>query len=510
MDGLPWHLQRSYLKSEWHRNTFSPVLPNVRQPPEGRADHGADKVKELRPRSAGTRRDQALDPSVREVCRLLPLPRIQDISGSSIADRGVFQEVALDSDAKLLEVLSKEDVNDIVADSIQRIWLSDLPWLSTRSLVPMAGNLRELQELSLRGTRSDDKSLASIVAGCGKLERLDISCCMLSDISCVVQLKDLRELRAAHCPAVTEEFVGSLCRLRRLEAVDLSYSTGVSDQALVQMAAGCMRLTRLALVRCPRLGDAGLLAITHANPGLVHLQLALNPDKFSDDMTSQAMVNLKRLRVLDLTNCPQLSRQLPFAIAKQCEYLEDLSLASCPMLRDDHVRRILICCKRLQRLDLSGCKILSVTPFLEVVSHAHSLRRLNLSHIPAITDQAVAAIYRASMAGDSGFDAAAMAANLRAAAAAEDEEEEEEGSEVGSEESAGEEAKSSPDMGTTVAAAVPELQTGIGLLETKLVIDRFAQHRAGPHDFKDVIHVWRQKGAKKGRKKKKGAKKGKK
>ena len=31
--------------------------------------------------------------------------------------------------------------------------------------------------------------------GCGKLERLDISCCMLSDISCVVQLKDLRELR---------------------------------------------------------------------------------------------------------------------------------------------------------------------------------------------------------------------------------------------------------------------------------------------------------------------------
>lgn len=447
---------------------------------------------------------------MREVCRLLPLPRIQDISGSSIADRGVFQEVALDSDAKLLEVLSKEDVNDIVADSIQRIWLSDLPWLSTRSLVPMAGNLRELQELSLRGTRSDDKSLASIVAGCGKLERLDISCCMLSDISCVVQLKDLRELRAAHCPAVTEEFVGSLCRLRRLEAVDLSYSTGVSDQALVQMAAGCMRLTRLALVRCPRLGDAGLLAITHANPGLVHLQLALNPDKFSDDMTSQAMVNLKRLRVLDLTNCPQLSRQLPFAIAKQCEYLEDLSLASCPMLRDDHVRRILICCKRLQRLDLSGCKILSVTPFLEVVSHAHSLRRLNLSHIPAITDQAVAAIYRASMAGDSGFDAAAMAANLRAAAAAEDEEEEEEGSEVGSEESAGEEAKSSPDMGTTVAAAVPELQTGIGLLETKLVIDRFAQHRAGPHDFKDVIHVWRQKGAKKGRKKKKGAKKGKK
>lgn len=103
-----------------------------------------------------------------------------------------------------------------------------------------------------------------------------------------------------------------------------------------------------------------------------------------------------------------------------------------------------------------------------------------------------------------------MAANLRAAAAAEDEEEEEEGSEVGSEESAGEEAKSSPDVGTTVAAAVPELQTGVGLLETKLVIDRFAQHRAGPHDFKDVIHVWRQKGAKKGRKKKKGAKKGKK
>ena len=45
-------------------------------------------------------------------------------------------------------------------------------------------------------------------------------------------------------------------------------------------------------------------------------------------------------------------------------------------------------------------------------------------------------------------------------------------SQVGSEESAGEEAKSSPDMGTTVAAAVPELQTGgstVGLLTHRVV-----------------------------------------
>ncbi|CAE7544225.1 Fbxl2 [Symbiodinium natans] len=430
MDGVPWHLQRSYLKSDWHRSTFSPVLPNVRQQLEGRARPEADKA--LRPRSAGTRRDLALDPSVRRVCRLLPLPRIQDISGSSTEEQGVFQEAVLVSDSKLTEVLSKQDHHDIVADSIQRLWLSDLPWLSAGALAPMAGNFKELRELSLRRTRTDDASVAAIIAGCGKLERLDISCCMLTDISCVAQLADLRELRASRCPAVTEEFVGSLRQLRRLEVVDLSYSAGVSDQALVQMAAGCMRLKRLALVCCPRIGDAGLLAMTQANPGIGHLLLALNPDQFSDDMTSQAMVNLKRLRVLDLTNCPQLSRQLPFAIAKQCEYLEDLSLASCPMLRDDHVRRILLSCQRLQRLDLSGCKILSVTVFLEVVPHAHSLRRLNLSHIPAITDQAVAAIYRASMAGDSGFDAAAIAANLRAAAAAEEAEEEddEEGSEA--------------------------------------------------------------------------------
>ena len=40
--------------------------------------------KALRPRSAGTRRDLALDPSVRRVCRLLPLPRKLTVNRTAV------------------------------------------------------------------------------------------------------------------------------------------------------------------------------------------------------------------------------------------------------------------------------------------------------------------------------------------------------------------------------------------------------------------------------------------
>ncbi|CAJ1375390.1 unnamed protein product [Effrenium voratum] len=514
MDAVPWHLHTSYLKSGWHGgSTYATVLPDVRQPRQLGQSGPAARIpeKELRPRSAGTRREQALDPRVQKVCRLLPLPRIQDISGMSVEAQGVFQEAAMASDERLAEALKNPDNQQIVANTIQRIRLSDLSWLSAEPLAKMADNMKQLRELNLRGTRADDKSLASIFAGCPKLEKLDISCCTLADVGGVQELLELRDFRASSCQAVTEDLVRSLSQLRWLEVVELSYTNGVTDQALVQMASGCRGLKHLALECCPRFADVGLLAITQANSGIQKLLLALN--RISDDAASQAMSSLKRLRVLDLAGCHQLSRRLPDEISRQCEYLEDLSLASISMIRDDHVRRILLSCKRLRRLDLSGCKNLSVNPFLEVIPHARALRRLNLSLIQAITDQAVTAIYRASVAGDGGFDAAAIAAKLRADAAAA--EAEEEGSEEASEEESGGEDENDNETKTperTATYTMPlaqDLSAGDGA-ESLLVIDRFAQTLTNPTDLKDIIYVRRLEKGKKGKKKKKGAKTGKK
>mmetsp|Transcript_57782 Transcript_57782/g.102567 ORF Transcript_57782/g.102567 Transcript_57782/m.102567 type:complete len:524 (+) Transcript_57782:83-1654(+) len=512
-DLVPWHLDRSYLKSGWHcGNTYSPVLPSVRQraarPAAGDELPGAVTVepKDLRPRSARARRDEALDPKAERVCRLIPLPRPRDISGASSVADGVFQEAVLSGDHRLAEALSRPDPIEPVGAKLERLRLSDLSWLSGEPLAKIASTFAELRELSLRGTCADDETIASMVAGCPKLELLDVGYCNITDLSCITQLQDLREFRAARCgQAVTQDLVASLSTLNKLEALDLSYSAGVTDQALTQLAAGCMRLRWLHLESCLKFGDAGLLAITDANPGIQHLSLALNADTFSDDAATQAAANLKRVRFLDFTGCPQVHRQFPFAVAKHCEYLEDLGLAGCAELRDDHVRRLLLSCLRLRRLDLAGCGRLTAAPFLEVLPHARALRRLNLTNVPAITDQAVKALYSASSAGDAGFDATAMVAALNAAAAAAAEEGSDAGSDDSREDDRGADVGDGQ-VGTAIAMAVPSTSASGGdrpKATSLLVIERFAQRPTDPDDLKDIIHIWRQrKSTKRGRKKK--------
>jgi len=262
-----------------------------------------------------------------------------------------------------------------------------------------------------------------------------------------------------------------------------------------------MRLRWLQLESCLKFGDAGLLAITDSNPGIQHLSLALNEDTFSDDAATQAAANLKRARFLDFTGCPQVHRQFPFAAARHCEYLEDFSLAGCTELRDDHVHRLLLSCVRLRRLDLAGCSRLTAAPFLEVLPHARALRRLNLTNVPAITDQAVTALYSASSAGDAGFDASAMVAALNAAAAAA-----EDGSDAGSDSQGDGGDADAGDVPVAVAMAVPSASAGGGdrpKAAPLLVIERFSQRLTDPDNLKDIIYIWRQgKSIKKGRKKK--------
>lgn len=517
MDSVPWHLHRSYLKTGWHcSNTYPPVLPSVRQqgpPNSGVHSPGAINVapKELRPRSAGTRRAEALDPKAERVCRLLPLPQPRDISGASSAADGVFQEAALASDRKLVEALRRPAPQDTAGEKLERLRLSDLSWLSGDLLGRMNPKMGELKELSLRGTGAKDDAIAALVAGCPKLESLDVSSCAVTLLDCITELHSLREFRAARCgQAVTPSFVENLSCLRKLEVLDLSYSEGTTNEALGKLSEGVMRLRWLSLEACPNLGDSGLLVVCAANPGLEHLSLALNVRTFSDDAASKAAINFKRARFLDFTGCMQLQRQLPLAVARQCEYLQEVSFAGCPEIRDESVRRLLAGCHQLQRLDVAGCSKLTAQPFLEALPHCRALRRLNLTHIPAITDQAVAALYNVAN-GDAG-DISKILVELATAAAAAATAAADGGSEAGSDADSDGEAGAAPADPKAQASATAHAQTArhTEVQRSQLIIDHFGSRQVDAMDLKDVIHLWKKSKAKKGKKGKKKGSKGKK
>lgn len=221
---------------------------------------------------------------------------------------------------------------------------------------------------------------------------MDVSKCEnLSDIGFLCGLP-FRELRASACTkAVTPEFISALRASKQLEVLDLSQCPGATNQALINLAAGCKALTHLALDECRNLSDAGLIAITKANPGIRHLSIAGNASGLTDAGVATALRNLRRLRVLHVEGCPALSDKTPNAVARYCEWIEELNLTKVK-LGDDQLVRLVQNCPRLSTLILTGCTSLTKACLLDCLPAAPNLKSLNLSMMTEVTDSILAGL----------------------------------------------------------------------------------------------------------------------
>lgn len=166
----------------------------------------------------------------------------------------------------------------------------------------------------------------------------------------------------------------------------------MQEVGLNALAAGCRNLDMLMLTGCSQASEDGLCAICDSNTSLKFLSLALNAE-ISDDAVARCLRHLKRVHELDLSGCTQLGRQIGPAIARNCEWVEDLKLSRTEV-GDVQVHRMLVDCTRLRRLDLSGCHLLTDDGVIAAVPQARELQTLVLTHTPGITDECVDQIKR--------------------------------------------------------------------------------------------------------------------
>lgn len=148
-------------------------------------------------------------------------------------------------------------------------------------------------------------------------------------------------------------------------------------------------LTHLELAACPSLSDDGIYAICCANPSLETLSLALNGEGITSDGMVACIRKLRRLRCLDISGCPQLWR-VPLALARHCEFLEDLNLASVAHVCDVDVSQLFERCLHLRCLNLTGCSNVSEDVLVNGVAHASQLKRLVLNLVTNISEEALA------------------------------------------------------------------------------------------------------------------------
>lgn len=328
-----------------------------------------------------------------------------EISSGSETPRSLGKAQAYISDSS--EPLSDDELADAFFESFQdenklvkaldcmpqldRLHLAGHTWLSEAFICDIGLKYTGLRSLNLHGCAVTDEAASRIAQNCQQLQSLDLSCCMgltQLDLTGLVWLVELKLSRLSQ--VLTSEFVASLRPMRKLTTVDFSFSTKLGDSGLQELAEGCRALTWVDLSSCPCLTAAGVLAIARANPNIRHLFLMLNDQSsLSDEDMSQVARQLKRLQVLDVSACGQLGRLTINALARYCNFIENLNFASLVQLTNDDVRHLMTKCPNLTELDLSGCALLT-SEALHEIGQARSLKRICLSMTPNIYDEQVA------------------------------------------------------------------------------------------------------------------------
>lgn len=331
--------------------------------------------------------DDAFVASLAELCPRLAALTVADACGL----RGTCL-VSLSRCCPMLERLALRRASAL-EDRTMRAWAEEAA----------AAGSNELRELCIAGAlRVSGETLGAVVSAVGRsLRVLDIAGAFLVDDSALCSV-------GAHCPW--------------LESLDATMCGRVTDAGVAAVAAGCPRLREIALYNCTLVGERGVaalaercvrgradfvgamlyglrgltenavIALAHAAPGLLSLDLSSCPAAATDD----ALVAIAR-------GCPRLERLLLVGdaaagdrglceVARRCVFLRHVLINGCVRVTDAFLHELARHALCLESLSAVGCERLGESGGLEVLAAAThcTLAKVRLSSTCAVDEQVVA------------------------------------------------------------------------------------------------------------------------
>ncbi|XP_016961017.1 dynein regulatory complex subunit 6 [Drosophila biarmipes] len=217
----------------------------------------------------------------------------------------------------------------------------------------LAGSMNyTLQELHLEETIFlDENSMCQLLERLPNLRRLSLDNCRqaVTDRTmatiCQYQVK-LRNLNIDYCVKITDQgLIGygdnpyPISRLRGLKELNLRGCRNLTDTALKE-GLKLPELRALSLGYCSRLTSAGFEAVTQNCPALESLCVS-SCLAVDDEIVLSIVSHLKRLRILNLSNCAKLSLQSIHHILAHGHNLVELIACSIDGLDHEQAQRIL-------------------------------------------------------------------------------------------------------------------------------------------------------------------------
>ncbi|KAH8367309.1 hypothetical protein KR200_005282 [Drosophila serrata] len=170
------------------------------------------------------------------------------------------------------------------------------------------------------------------------------------------RLPNLQRLSLDNCrQAVTDLTMSAICRYQtRLRNLNIDYCVKITDQGLMGFGANPYPISRLKGLR----------------------ELNLRGCRNLTDRSLKHALKLPELRALSLGYCSRFQPAGFEAITHNCPSLEALCVSSCMAVDDDTVRNIVVNLKRLRILNLSNCSKLTLQSIHHILRHGHNLVEL--------------------------------------------------------------------------------------------------------------------------------------
>lgn len=153
----------------------------------------------------------------------------------------------------------------------------------------------------------------SFAENCPALLEIDLHECRLvtgpSVTLLMTTLRNLRELRLAHCSEINDSAFLSLPRhliFDSLRILDLTACENVKDDAVERIVGAAPRLRNLVLAKCRFITDRSVLAICKLGKNLHYVHLG-HCSNITDSAVMHLIKSCNRIRYIDLACCNRLT-----------------------------------------------------------------------------------------------------------------------------------------------------------------------------------------------------------
>jgi F-box/leucine-rich repeat protein 2/20 len=199
------------------------------------------------------------------------------------------------------------------------------------------------------------------------------------------KLEQLEELDFSGCTRITDRTSLVLRQLKKLHTIKFVFNKRITDETLFHLSK-LPNLTSLSCIYCFSISDEGIKYLTNVAGTLQVLSLWFCP-KISDK-SSEAIASLKRLQVLDVAECHNLTDSFVERISGSNFQMTSLNLSGCSQITNQSILSISSCLQNLIHLNLANCHQITSKGIEELVGlkNLACLNAMNCSHV---TDFAV-------------------------------------------------------------------------------------------------------------------------